>query len=101
MATMTFSKSNPFLMPRKKPLEAESSILKVRRYFQQILCTQRKDNFIKFPSLSALSGFLQLPVRDIRTALEELKYMGYDYEIVHAKDAIIVWDRFLLSAMRA
>jgi len=102
MATMTFTKSNPFVLSNKKPInpafkdkEFESDVLKVRRYFQQILYAQSTDNFMKFPSLKAISGFLKVSVQEIKNALEELKHMGFDYEIVHAKDAILVWDRFL------
>jgi len=74
-----------------------SSIIRSKEYFQFLLFRQKHDNFMKFPSVKALTGFLNVSVQDILAALNELRHMGFDYEIIHAQEAILVWDPLLIN----
>jgi len=98
LSRMTFSifTLNPFLKPTSDSQTqkgiSDSSIIRIKEYFQVLLFRQKQNSSINFPSIKALAGFLEVSIQDILATLNELQHMGFDYKIAHAQKTLLVWD---------
>lgn len=80
---------------------SRSTVVRIKHYLQQVIKRQKRTNFMKLPSLTALLNFFKVTPEVIQEVLNDFHQKGFDYEIINASEPILVWDTSKLTALSA